>query len=533
MSLDPERTPVIVAAGQAESRRLLLGPLELAAIASRRALDAAAGLSAAIERVTFVNILSRRAEPAPASELARSCGMRPAVCETTTIGGNTPQSMVGRAAADISAGRLSASLIVGAEAIGTSRSEAAAATSSMRPRGMPEEPASPAPDPVVGVERPGLSEAEQRAGLSAPVHVYPLFESVLAARAGRSPAEQRTFIGRLMAPFTEVAAGEPHAWFRQVRSAGELAEVTPDNRLVAEPYVKRVVAFIGGAQAAALVVTSLATARAFGLDDGALFVWSSADARDVWFPVARPDLGSSPALRAAATGALEAAACGLDEVEALDVYSCFPSAVQMGAAALGIAVDPDRPESTRPLTLTGGLPYFGGPGNNYVTHAIAALFERFRSREAGARRLGLVTGVGWYLTKHSVGLYGTAPAPGGFRTPELATAQADIDASARTCVPPGDVATGPATVDASTVLYERDGTASAAPVIATLADGRRTAAVAAPAEAARVAGRFLVGARIELEQASAGSAPTYRIADLADAAGPVPPAPTAGLAHPA
>lgn len=525
MTLDPERTPVIVAAGQAESRQLVLGPLELATVAAREALDAAPALSDAIERITFVNILSRRAGSAPASDLARALGMERAVCETTTVGGNTPQTMVSRAAADIAAGRLSATLIAGAEAIGTSRAEAAAATSSVRQ-------ARKGSDPVVGIERPGLSEGEQLAGLWAPIHVYPLFESVLASSAGRTPAQQRSFIGRLMAPFTEVAAGEAHAWFRQPRTADELTTVSPDNRLVAEPYVKRVVAFIGGAQAAVLVVTSLATAQALGLAEGALFVWSSADAHDVWFPVARPELGSSPALRAAGRGALEVAGSHIDEIEAVDVYSCFPSAVQMGAAALGIEIDPARPESTRPLTLTGGLPYFGGPGNNYVSHAIATLFRRFRSGDAGGRRLGLVTGVGWYLTKHAVGLYGTTPPPLGFRSLETAEAQALVDSGARTCVSARELVAGPAVVDASTVLYERDGTASAAPVIATLADGRRVAAAAAQGMAAQVAGQFLVGARAQIEQKRPGEAPVYRITELSGGEQPRAIPLTSRLAHP-
>ena len=121
MSLDADRTPVIVAVGQAESRDLTLGPLDLAALAGREALDGASGLAAAIERLTLVNILSSRAGIAPASELVAALGLRDVARETTTIGGNTPQATVERAAGDIAAGRLTATLILGAEAVRSGR----------------------------------------------------------------------------------------------------------------------------------------------------------------------------------------------------------------------------------------------------------------------------------------------------------------------------------------------------------------------------------------------------------------------------
>jgi acetyl-CoA C-acetyltransferase len=541
VSLDADRTPVIVAVGQAESRDLTLGPLDLAALAGREALDGASGLAAAIERLTLVNILSSRAGIAPASELVAALGLRDVARETTTIGGNTPQATVERAAGDIAAGRLTATLILGAEAVRSGRmggggtpAESAPAKGAPpragggapagartnppeRPGGMPSRATTP--DPVVGVDQPDLSDEEHMAGLLIPLHVYALFESVLAARAGRTPAEQRDFIGQLMAPFTEVAAGNPHAWFRQARSANELATVTPENRLVVEPYVKTTVAFLGPAQAAALVVTSLSVARSLKLEDGAMFVWSAASANDVWYPMARPDIGRSAGLEAAAGAALQMAGVTVGDVSDFDLYSCFPSAVQIGAASLGLPVDVDNPEQTRRLTLTGGLPYFGGPGNNYSTHAIAAMFELFRAGAAGAGakqpRIGLVTGVGWYLTKHSVGIYGSAPSPHGYEAADTTNAQNAIDASAMPCLKVGEAASTTATVEASTVLYDRDTNPVAAPVLATLEDGRRLAASAGDGEVADVAGTFLVGARIHVEaSAGAHTAPRYRVLGL-------------------
>jgi acetyl-CoA C-acetyltransferase len=490
--MDAERTPVVIASGQTLERDDYVTPLDLAERAASIALDAGDRGSGALrgrtERVSVVNMLSPGG-PSPASMLATRLGLRRATrCETTTVGGNTPQWLVTRAARDIAAGTLTgATLIVGAETMRSARSQPT----------FPPAADGFSPDPVIGEDRPGIGPAETAVGVLAPAHVYPLFESVLAARAGRSFAEQRAFLGRLLAPFTEVAAKHPHAWFTEPRSAQELAEPSPSNRLVTEPYTKLMNAFLGGDQAAAIVVTSLAVARQLGVADGAVFVWSGADASDVWFPSARPDLGASPGIAAAGRAALDAAGVTVDDLAAFDLYSCFPSAVQMGAAALGVALDDGRG-----LTVTGGLPYFGGPGNNYTTHAIATMVDRLRT-EPGT---GLVTGLGWYVTKHSVGVYGTTPPPNGFAAGDTGAAQRAIDASALDVVV-GEVLDADATVDASTVIYTPAGDVQSAPVIATLADGRRVVATAAPTDGRAVETENLVGRRVHVT----GWPPTYKV----------------------
>jgi len=299
-----------------------------------------------------------------------------------------------------------------------------------------------------------------------------------------------------MARFTEVAAKHPTAWFGEVRTASELAEVTPDNRLVAEPYPKRMCAFLHVDQGAAVLVTSLAAARAAGVAERAVFCLSGAEATDVWFPTARPDLGSSPGLRAAASAALDSANLGVDDIAAFDVYSCFPCAVEMAVEALHLA-----PDDARGLTVTGGLPYFGGPGNNYSLHAVATMVDHLRARGG----TGLVSALGWYATKHAVGIYGTAPPARGWRRGPTDEAQRVIDASA---VAVATEAQGPAVVVASTVAFGPGGAVTAAPVIARLPDGRQIAAAAEPGELADLAGRNLVGARIVVS----GSPPRYRLA---------------------
>ena len=327
----------------------------------------------------------------------------------TTIGGNSPQWLVNRAARAIAEGALSVTLIAGAEAIRSSRARRAA--------GMPPEPGRTQlpPDPVVGDDLPGIGPAEAAAGLLLPVHIYPLFESVVAARAGHDAAGHRRVMGELLAPFTEVAAANPYAWFREARTAAAIATPSADNRLVCDPYTKWMCAYLGSDQGAALLVCSLAEAQRAGVADRAVFVWSGADATDVRFPTARPDPGRSPAIAAAGRAAMAAASSaagrggsagggrggsigigrggsigigrggsiGIDHIEVLDIYSCFPSAVELAVAALEIA-----PDDSRGLTVTGGLPYFGGPGNNYTTHSIATVTDILRDPASAAHRGG-------------------------------------------------------------------------------------------------------------------------------------------------
>ncbi|MGH9078894.1 MAG: acetyl-CoA acetyltransferase [Acidimicrobiales bacterium] len=513
-SPDPERLPVVIASGQAVEREELVTATDLMERASEAAFADAPGMRGSVERVSVVNILSRSSS-APATELAQRLGVAGAVCEVSTVGGNTPQWLVSRAAEDIARGNLSATLIAGAEAIRSSRARRAQGAA-------PDHPSSPAPelpaDRVIGDDWPAVGPAESAIGLMAPVQIYPLFESVLAARAGRDAAAQRCVIGTLFAPFTEVAAGNPYAWFRQVRTAEAIATPTPDNRIVAEPYTKRMTAFLGSDQGAALIVCSFAAAVRAGVGDRAVFIWAGAEATDVRFPAARPDPGRSPAIAAAGSALFDAVsraagggtAVGIDDIEVLDIYSCFPSAVELAIDALGIA-----PDDRRRLTSTGGLPYFGGPGNNYTTHGIAAVTDILRqgrgAPDDAPAKFGMATGLGWFVTKHALGVYGSAPPPSGYQHGDTTTAQARIDASAVETALEVDTPTL-ARVVAATVLRDNEGVATSAPLVVRLPDGRHMALNQADDEVLGAMGRLdvpgLVGTTVVVER----DAPRYRLA---------------------
>jgi acetyl-CoA C-acetyltransferase len=206
----------------------------------------------------------------------------------------------------------------------------------------------------------------------------------------------------------------------------------------------------------------VAAAGAAGVpEDRWVFPLSGADAHDHWLLSERADLRSSPAIAIAGGHALELAGAGIDDVAHIDLYSCFPCAVQMGAAALGLPLD-----GSRELTVTGGLTFAGGPGNNYVTHSIATMAGRLRA-DPGA--LGLVTGLGWYATKHAVGVWSTDPPAAGFRH---ARPQATVDALARRTPAPGYE--GAATVETYTVVHDREGRPALGILALLTPDGRRT-----------------------------------------------------------
>lgn len=487
------RTPVLVGAGQVTNRReRLVDALDLMVEAAAAALaDAGPRFAAVVEAVWVVDVLSG-AGRSPARALGERLGLSAGSRATTTIGGNTPQWLVARACDAVAAGELSAVLIAGAEAMDSSKRAGAGDRRGRIPTSKLADG-----DSVLGDPRSGVGPVELAAGLAAPAHLYPLFESVLAARARRSPTEQRAWLGRFLAPMTQQAARHPDlAWFPAAMTPDQIATPSPDNRLVGEPYTKRMNSVIEVDQGAAILVTSVGAARSAGISsDRFVFPWSAAECNDVFLPSERPDPGRSAGIAAAGSAALAAAGIGIDDVTLIDLYSCFPCAMQMGAAALRL-----DPFDDRGLTITGAMPYFGGAGNNYVTHALAIMMDRCRNEPDA---VGLVTGQGWYATKHAVGLYGSRPPNERWRHADCSIEQARIDASA--LVVASD-ATGTAEVEAMTVIHDRVSGPIAAPVFARLADGRRVVASAAdPALPAALVDQSLVGCTIEVRPGEGGS----------------------------
>jgi len=490
---DASRIPVLASVGQAIERSEIVTTVGLAARAARTALDAAPRLASRIDTVTMIAVSFSPIGTAPATAVAKQLGLSNVRCEVTRAGGQSPQWAVTRAAAAIAAGELTATLIVGAEATRSMRARDPD-THFLTGSGKKNEDEG-ATDPEVGLPLDDMvSKAEVLGGMILPAEVYPMFENVLAHAAGRSLAEQRAHLGLVLEPFTRVAARNPYAWFRTALEAEHISTPSEDNRITAEPYTKRMNSFPNVDVGSALLVCSLSAAREAGVADGCIFVWGGASNSD-GPPASRANLGESRAIRAASSSIFEAAGIDCDDIAAFDLYSAFPSAFQAPAAELGI----DTLDS-RGLTVTGGMPFFGGPGNNYSSHGTASMFRVLQ--EVGG--LGLVTSNGGFLSKHSIALYGTTPPPNGFRAPDTSTAQKSIEADA---LPIVLEASGDAIVNAATVVYDRDGSVAKVPTIATLSDGRRVAAQAESSLLPDLAGVNLVGRKIAVK----GSPITYTL----------------------
>ena len=260
---------------------------------------------------------------------------------------------------------------------------------------------------------------------------------------------------------SEVAAKNPFAWFPDSRSAESIATPSDRNRITAEPYTKCMNSFAGVDFGAALLVTNLEVAREAGLEDQCVYPWAGSTTSEVPL-VSRPDLGRSQALRLAAEALFAAAGKGIDDMDVIDIYSCFPLAVQVGAIEIGLDLD-----DPRGLTVTGGMSFFGGPGNNYASHSIVGVAQKIRE---GAANLGYVSGNGGMLSKHSLGIYGSAPPDAGYKLADTSAQQREINAGA---IEATSQASGAATVEGNTVVYDREGQVTSAPVVATLDDGRR------------------------------------------------------------
>lgn len=495
MSIDPKRTPVLVGIGQSIERDAIVDVIELAARASEAAFADAKGLSDHIQRLSMVTAAFSRVGPAPASELAARLGLADVQCEVSTPGGSTPQWLMNRACAEIANGELAATLICGAEATRSMQKSDPGTDFMFVAVGGSEDETTP-PDPTVGMPIDGmLSQQEIEATLYRPPECYPVLESALAHEAGASPEAWRKHIASFLARSSEVAARNPMAWFQEARSVEDIATPSPTNRLTAEPYTKCMNSFAAVDMGAALLVTNLELARAAGLEAQCLFPWAGATNSEV--PAAnRPHLGRSQGLRSAAAAAFGAAGLGIDEMDFIDIYSCFPVAVQVGAAEIGLALD-----DPRGLTMTGGMSFFGGPGNNYSTHGIACTAARLR--EEG--RFAYVSGNGGILSKHSVGIYASEPPPNGFQLPDTSKEQQAINATA---IPAVSHAEGRANVVGGTVVYDRTGKVTSAPVIADLEDGKRVVALAREELLPELAGRTIVGETIEL---SDGTPLTYSL----------------------
>lgn len=457
--MDESRTPILVGCGQITQREpdplAAMSPMDLTAAAVRKAAeDSGAGqaLLGALDTIVLLRAFSdtswRFVCPFgkyvnPPKSLANRLGADAAKrLVYTHPGGNMPQWSINRMFEMITRGELEAAVVCGGEALSTQKAAQRAGVEldwSEDPGGSFEE---------WGVETRGWNDMEDRHRMAGAIFAYPMIENAIRGNRGRTIAEHNMAMGRLFAGFAAVAAKNPLADRRDGYTAEQIGEVSASNPYIGFPYTKLMNsnAFID--QSAAVILTSVAKAKELGIPrDRWVYLHGCADAYDHWYLSDRKNFHSSPAMRLVAREAFEMADCALEDIDALDLYSCFPSAVQIACEEMKIPLD-----DARGLTVTGGLPYFGGPGNNYVTHSIAEMMNTVRAKPGSK---GFVSGNGNYVTKQSAGIYSTEPADKPFAPKDPKIYQAEIDADKGPAVT--EHADGAATIETYTVMHDRKG----------------------------------------------------------------------------
>lgn len=460
VTLDPN-TPVLVGAGQVVQREPgERDPVALSVAALRSAAEDSGAGEELVRRADAVYAVASASWSYrdQGALVAEALGARPRrTVQTSKFGGDGAQLSVNEAAQSIVDGDAEVVLLTGAEA----GASLAAAQRAGRKLDWPIQDASVAPTEVLGVDRTANNEAETAVGLGAPIFVYSLIESALRGETGRDPKEHQQAIGELWSRFSRVASDNPHAWQPEFRTAEEIATPSADNRMVSAPYPKLLCANLQVDMASGLILCSAAAAEEAGVpQEKWVFLHAGASGHDEWFVSERASLAASPAIRALGQAALRHAGLSIEDITHVDLYACFPSAVQIGARELGLPVD----DPARPLTVTGGLTFGGGPGNNYGSHAVATLVSRLR---ADPTAYGLSTSLGWYVTKHALGIYSATP-------PLRAYTHLRPVIEHPPSRPVRSGYTGPAVVEAYTVPYGRDGEPEAGVLSLITPRGHRT-----------------------------------------------------------
>ena len=430
-------TPIIVGAGQLQHRinelQDAIEPVDLMLQACDLAEEDSQ--SKLLDKVQSVRVI-RGMWPYenPARYIAEQIGAPGSQTVGTVFGGNYNQVMVNQTAENILAGELDLVLIAGAE-IGYSQAKARKAGTRVNMRKTPG-----TYDVLLGgSQQSEHHEYEIAKGIQTPIQVYPIYENAIRFHRGESIEDHSRRVSELWSRFNDIARDNPHAWIRENISAEEIRTVSKSNRAVSFPYTKLMNSNNAVDMAAALIMCSVKKAKQLSIPEH-LWVYPHAgvEGRDHFSASVRDNFYSSPAIRLVGERIFDLAGTSANELDYVDPYSCFPSAVQVAATELGLS-------ELRPLTVTGGLTFGGGPVNNYVMHSIARMVELLR---ASPEKKGLITANGGNLYKHAHGIYSGQPPEKDFQRVDV---QDDIDAlPARECLPEFE---GDAIIESYTVMY--------------------------------------------------------------------------------
>ena len=440
--LPEDRIPVIVGVGEITDRpkeiAAGLEPLTLLEQALKRAeADSGGKLLGDISSLDIVNFLSWRYRD-PEKQLADRLGIKPKHAYYGPVGGESPIRYLHEAAQRIARGECSVAAVCGAEAQSSATKAERAGVK------LPWTPF------AHDVEEPKRGAAFQKPmavklGVFRPVTVYPFYEAATSAHWGQTPREAMAESGQLWSTYSNVASQNPNAWLKRSFTSDEITTPTPDNRLIAWPYTKLMVANPTVNMGGAVLLTSLAKARAAGVaEDRLVYVSGGASAEEPRDYLNRDHFFESHSQNAVLKAAMELAGGDGKAFDAIELYSCFPCVPKMARRTLGLGAD------VQP-TVTGGLTFFGAPLNTYMTHAACAMVRKLRN----GTKLGLLYGQGGFVTKHHA-LVLSRQAP---RAPLAQDTSVQAEADRHRGAVPEFVteANGRGAVESFTVIYGRNG----------------------------------------------------------------------------
>jgi acetyl-CoA C-acetyltransferase len=459
--LSDDRIPVIVGVGEIVDRPADLTsglePLALLEHALKRAeADSGGKLLGEIQSLDIVNFLSWRYRD-PEKQLSNRLGIQPAHAYYGPVGGESPIRYLHEAAQRIARGECSVAAVCGAEAQSTATKAERAGVE------LPWTPfAHDVPEPKRGAafQKPMAVTL----GVFRPITVYPFYEAATSAHWGQAPREAMAESGALWSTYSAVASQNPNAWLKRHFTSDEITTPTPDNRLIAWPYTKLMVANPTVNMGAAILMTSLAKARAAGIaEDRLIHIWGGASAEEPRDYLIRDQFYESHPQNAVLKAVMDLAGVDGKAFDAIELYSCFPCVPKMARRTLGLGPD------VQP-TVTGGLTFFGAPLNTYMTHAACAMVRKLR----GGAKLGLLYGQGGFVTKHH-GLVLSRQAPQRALAQDTSV-QAEADGH-RGAVPQFMTeANGKGSVESFTVIYGRGGEVEHGVVMLRTSDNARALA---------------------------------------------------------
>jgi len=439
--------PIIIGASQYTQSKNSENPIDPIGMMAKACRDALEDTGLEVEKkfidtLYVSNVYCLAYENAP-EDLAERLQINPDKKYYAPIGGNTPQMLVNRAARAIELKKSQIVLITGGESCySLSRGKKKEIVLNW------EKGSSTSRNKALIEYASKMSISEKKYKIIQPSAAYALFETALRANSGRTIKNHLEHMGDLFERFSKVAAHHPNAWSRKIFTKEEIITPSLNNRIINHPYMKHMVANPYVDQSAAILMTREDIAEKQGIDiEKWVYLMGGIDLSNIKEIARRPKLYNSPAIKEASKLALKQAGLSLKDITGFDLYSCFPCMVDIARNEIGLSED-----DPRNLTLTGGLPFFGAPFNNYSMHAIVTAIELIRKKSSS---IFMITANGGYNDKQSIGIYGKRP-------PHLSWDDLNVDSIQESIKDealrePITKANGFLMIEAYTIYYNREG----------------------------------------------------------------------------